>query len=980
MPRKITYFLLLLVLSAAMLAGTKGRIKGKVIDKQTGEPLIGANVLVVGTSNGSGTDANGEYTILNVEAGTYDLRISYIGYQETIKRGVRVNGDLTTYEDFELTSEEISVGTVEIVAKRPLIQKDATNSIQITTSDDIKNLPVRGVNNILATKAGVVVDGSGVRVRGSRPDEVSFFLEGVSITSPFGGRGITIANDALEEVQVQSGGFSGEFGGAGGVVTTQLRTGGSDYRITAEYFTDNVMFQSKDDFLNQTKKLGTYWHGINQTVFSVGGPVPFTNKKVRFFYNMDNYFERTDQRGDVNGYDFGVQTSRGEQLEFKYPAGVNPNNPYQSTSQAATLSFDLSPITVRLGMTYFYDWDIYGSSGTTTWTRGGRSFKQTTSNGALTAKMTHVLSANMFYEVSAGYTLNTQENLDQYLGSNFWAYGDSVANAQAGMVWRRTPVDLTNMRTLKANERRYYRPQAYSLTDWSFTGYGAVPDNYFKSNRSSVNGRLDFTLIAGKHHTIKLGAEYKQETLRRWGVGGQTGFARELDINKTSKADILYSNAVNNYGYDIYGEETDEDGFYAPHKPVTAGFYLNDRIEYEDIILNLDLRYDYIDIDNLEIKDPTRPETAIGTNAKNGQFIKEGWQQVPSFSSLSPRIRVSFPVTDKTVFTASFGKYVQQPTLGNSYMGYHAYADMISGGYFYSDPRGFNLRPIRTTNYEVSFKQVLTDFMSMEISGFYKDVKGQVFFDKVDTDVSVSPYQSYNIYANGDFQTTKGLELQLNMRRYERIAVNASFTFTDASGTGSFPNSASGIVGSPLDGVTVFRPQYVSPLEFNRPFRSVINFDYRFGNNDGGAVLSNLGVNLLMTLDSGRPFTRGTGGANMETDGRDRQPIEPLGSSLTPATFNADLRIDKTVTLFDKLTANIYVRVTNLFNTKNIDGVYRRTGAPDDDGVLSNPEIGGKLSESYGPLYEKMYRDITLQYNGNYSNLRQIFLGIRLEY
>jgi hypothetical protein len=224
-----------------------------------------------------------------------------------------------------------------------------------------------------------------------------------------------------------------------------------------------------------------------------------------------------------------------------------------------------------------------------------------------------------------------------------------------------------------------------------------------------------------------------------------------------------------------------------------------------------------------------------------------------------------------------------------------------------------------------------------------------------------------------------------------RLAINASLSLQDAQGTGSFPNSNRGIVGSPLDGVTIFRPQYISPLEFNNALRGNINFDYHFGVNDGPSFLQEAGASLLITFTSGHPYTRGIGGADLEGDSRDRQPVESLNSSTTPSTFQADLRIDKTFQLFDKLRLNIYLFVINLFDTRNIENVFLRTGSTSDDGYISDPNLSGELVNQ--PGYTDLYRAINIDYYERWQNApalftvpnfygppRQIRLGVKLEY
>ncbi len=384
-------------------------------------------------------------------------------------------------------------------------------------------------------------------------------------------------------------------------------------------------------------------------------------------------------------------------------------------------------------------------------------------------------------------------------------------------------------------------------------------------------------------------------------------------------------------------------------------------------------------MDNLKLADPTRPELAFTDIAKDGILLDEGFTEVEAFSSLSPRLSVSFPVTDRTVFHAGYGKYVQQPSLNQAYLGYHSLGYEMEQSNFFSQPTGADLRPVRKTHYEVGFRQQLSDFMAVDITGYYDDIKGQIYFDITDTDTD-SPYQSYNTKDNGDFSTTKGVEIQLTMRRYNRLSGTASLSLQDARGTGSFPNGNAGIVGAPIDGVTVFRPVYVSPLTFNRPLKGTIFLDYRFGVDDGPAVLDQFGVSVLATFNSGHPFTRGFGGSNIETDARFRQPLEPLNASLTPSNMNVDLKIDKTFGIFDNLAANIYVRVLNLFDTRNVEDVYIRSGAADDDGYISDPDLGGKLVETFGEVYEELYRSTGIDYNGFYGDARQILLGIRLEY
>lgn len=1005
MHRKILYFLLFLALVPALtFAGTKGRIKGTVVDLQTGEPLIGANVIVVGSSIGAATDANGEFVLLNLEAGLFDLKASYLGYQTITLTGVRVNADLTTYVTFELPDEEVQVGTVEIIATKPLIQKDATNATRITTSEDIDALPVRGVNNIVALTAGVVLKDNVVFVRGGRIDEVGFYLEGVSIKDPlFGGRAVTLSQDALEEIQVQAGGYTAEFGGSNaGIIRQQLKSGGPQFKASIFYETDNIGFKSKDDAFDGEKTLGAYTYGYNEFSGVVSGPL--FDQRIKFFGNVRYNHQRDRNPQPWPGLDLGPigDPNTGDTVDLTYAAGPIKGYSLNSWTYAGTVNLDFKPVLIRFSGTFSTNDNQTGGRNLLPGTaiqniENTRYGYLNTENGSFSVKLTHVLSPSMFYELSAGYFTNYDERGDPYLKEDVWAYGDSVANAAVGWVWERTPAQLAN---LTDAQRRYSRPSQKSVLGFNFNRNGDIPRNFLKRDQTSFSFTGSLSFFVGKIHSFKLGGEFQQYSMRQWTTSStQVGLAQLLYNEKQSaaydgneeaaKIKILRQQGVNNYGYDELGNELDDDEFFGPKKPVFASAYIQDRIEFEDIILNLGLRYDYIDVDHKEFLDPTNPDAAI-PNATT--INKDQFKDIPSFSSLSPRLGFSFPVTDNTVFHAQYGKFVQQSQLNDIYSGWYRWSYELNNSFFFGSPFGQNLRPTRTTQYELGFTQSIGDNISFDITGYYRDIKDQVVFNSQTVDRN-SNYQNYLTLQNGDFATTKGLEFTLNMRRTNRLAANATLSFQDAQGTGSFPNSNRGIVGAPLDGVTVFTPQYVSPLEFNNALSGNINLDYRFGANDGPAVLHEFGVSVLAKFSSGHPFTRGVGGSDLEGDARNRRPVEPLGSSTTPSTLQVDLRIDKSFQIMDQLSLNVYFRVENLFDAENFQNVFLRTGSAVDDGYISNPEFSAQLLETYGQVYADVYKAINLDYYeqflqaGNlytnpfiYGPPRSYRLGFRLEY
>jgi hypothetical protein len=1001
MQRKVLLALLLMLLPVVVFAA--GTIRGKVTDKSSGETLVGANVSLAGTTLGAATNVNGEYTILNVPVGVYTIKATFVGYTPITVSNVRVNNDLTTYQDFALTSEAVALQAVEIIAEKPLVNRSATNAVRIITNDDISALPVRGINNILSLSPGVVVQDNTVFIRGGRLDEVGYYLDGVSITNPvLGGRAVNIVQDAVEEIQVQAGGYNAEFGGANsGIIQEQLRTGTPNWKASAGYTTDNITFQPKSKAFSGNKRLGTYWYGYNEFTGTLSGPI--VDERFKFFGLFNYLYNRDQSPQPFPGIHLGTLVGEtGDVVNMNYPAGPLLKNSLEQYNYTATLTADFKPITLRFAGTFtsgtsYNPYNSHRNAGAiSNILDGGRIEEIDQTNGSGSLRLTHLLNPTTYYEVTLGYFGQGVRNLDPILKNNFLNYGDSVANAQAGIVWTRSNADVES-----GQIGRYIRPTRKVVMGFPFNAPGDVLAGYQKVKRQnySITGAL--TTQIGDVHSIKIGGDYQRYTLRNYAWSNDAVFSLASllaqnaalpagDPNKVTPEQVLINAGVNNYGYDVWGNENSGSGVDGPKHPVFASAYAQDRIEFKDLIVNFGLRFDYIKTDNKAFKDPTHPEQTI--NPQSGAINPTGLVNVPAYSGISPRVGLSFPVTERTVFHTQFGQFVQQSRLRDIFQGLYLTAANIRGGFFIGTPVGFNVRPERTTQYEIGFTQQVSDFASFDITGYYKDIKDQIVYTQQNTG-SGSPLGAYYVFSNGDFATTKGVELTFSMRRTQRVQVNASFTFQDARGTGSYPNSNRGIVGAPLDNVTIFTPVYISPLEYNNAFRGNINVDYHFGRDDGGPVLSELGLSALLTFNSGHPFTRGVGGADLEGDARNRQPIEPLNASTTPWNFQVDLRVDKTFRLGDRLALNASIFVINLFDALNISNVFLRTGTTTDNGYLSDPRLGQPLLNTYGPRYADLYRAVNIDYYEQYLNApflstfpyfygppRQIRFGLRLEY
>ena len=226
--------LLLFFSSSILYAGITGTLKGKVVDKKTGDPLIGCNIIIVGTDLGAATDIDGNYKIIKVPPGNYKIQVIMIGYAKTNISNVLVQSDLTTTINASLIQDVISSEEVNVIATRPLITKDLTASTSIINSDMISSLPVTEVSEILELQAGFVQG----HLRGGRSGEVAYWVDGIPMTDVFDGGAIVDVNtNAIAEMQVISGAFNAEYGQAmSGIVNIVTKDGSKTFKGNATLY------------------------------------------------------------------------------------------------------------------------------------------------------------------------------------------------------------------------------------------------------------------------------------------------------------------------------------------------------------------------------------------------------------------------------------------------------------------------------------------------------------------------------------------------------------------------------------------------------------------------------------------------------------------------------------------------------------------------------------------------------------------------
>jgi len=344
--------------------------------------------------------------------------------------------------------------------------------------------------------------------------------------------------------------------------------------------------------------------------------------------------------------------------------------------------------------------------------------------------------------------------------------------------------------------------------------------------------------------------------------------------------------------------------------------------------------------------------------------------------TVSPRISFQFPISDEAEFFAHYDIMVQRPDPGANRMNPITYLQLENGnnGGILSNP---DLRPQRTTDYEIGFRQKLNDNSALKLSAFYREMR-----DMMQSFSFTEAYPvTYIAFGNLDFGTVKGYTVQYDLRRTGNVRLNANYTLQFADGTGSNSTSGANIARSGQPNL-----RYILPLSYDSRHQVVMNMDYRYGGGPayngpvwfGKRVLENAGLNLVVNANSGTPYTRRVLAYGL-TDAQTPMTGNINGSRL-PWSFRVDATANKVWNFNEGPLSNfeIYVQMLNVLNTQNVLGVYPYTGSPSDDGYLSSPQGQNAIqfqasAQSFADLY-----NISLANPGLFSLPRRIRLGLRI--
>lgn len=924
-----------------VLAGTTGKITGKITDASTKEPQAGANIRIEGTAMGTVADLAGDFSIINIPPGSYTLKASMMGYMAKRVEGVRVRIDLTTTVDFSLASTVLDAGeSVTVVADRPLVQKDMTYSLSSVSSDEIQGLPVQDIAQVMELQAGVVQSG-GLHIRGGRSGEVAYWVDGVSTTDIFsGGMGVRVENSAVEELQVVSGTYNAEYGQAmSGIINIITKEGGKEYHgevklYAGDYYSTSDIYsvmkkviyeeatgEVQEEIENPIKK----FNPIYNSEFSLSGPVPLTKEKVNFFVNGRYYYQE--------GYLYGRELFKPQGIPGD--SSLVPMNPSQQISSQAKLTFKPTGH-FKFGYNLFFNRTHQDRTFIRNYkyNPGGVPLQK---GGGVTHLVTinHVLSPATFYELRVNNFYREQQS---YLHQNPYERPHWLVRILADSLHAEDILDLDNaeqtarFEAYKQLERKFeyfVDPNDYegyvsadsarSPAGYSFYRAGNVLNHYFRSTAYWV-GKFDLTSQIHKSHLLKLGTELRFYKLTMDDIVLQ---AKQTEQGTEQIVPFVpYVPPTSTLYHDQY-----------TRRPREFSAYLQDKMEYKDIIFNLGLRFDYFDANHVVPADPTDPNIydpfkyehiyknwqapppgTVGTALDEWEAGFEKYtpeerkafmhKKVKAKMKLSPRLAVAYPITDRGVIHFSYGHFFQIPEFQYLYDGPDF--KLASGGGRVVIGNA-DLYCQRTTQYEIGLQQQMTDNIGVDVTLFYRDIRDWVGTSPIITTSRASV--GYSIYENKDYSNVRGVTLSLEKRLSNQLNYNIDYSYQVAEGTYSNPEDAfNAIVANQEPRINLI------PMSWDQRHTLNARLVYRHR----GWITS-----LIAKYWSGRPytpsFTKGASVGSATFSGL----VE--NSARMPTTTSVDFHLLKSFTL-SKFGLSVFIYVYNLFDQRESAAVFSDTG------------------------------------------------------
>lgn len=981
------------VLGAALAApitaahAQTGKLTGVVTDAESGKPIEGVAVIIQGTTLGGNTNAAGRFFIIQVPPGSYTVQARRLGYQSVNATNVVLTIDQTTEQNFKLRATNQTLAAVTVQAEQvPLVQRGQVGSQSVVTAEAIQSLPVTSISGVLALQQGyvevpqstnlvtVAEEQRGTtpapRVRGSRGGATLSMIDNIPINNPlFGTNVVNLSPFAVQQVSFNRGYMDPQYGNAlSGVINQAVREGGSEVSGAIDYQNSSL---AGNLFNNQQDKL----LGLNLMRGYLSGPVPGTGSKLRYAVSG----EVSSQANRVLRFDDDVFTVNSP---LSYTDALLPQNRDLAGGWGAFGGNQSSNVVGKLTFLPFDNTTIKFTAIASDQSSQGYDRRYYYLYRGDPLKLVNNRADSLFVLSDAGNRLSrdmvqsTGRNAGQmYVASFDQRFGRTNISARlAQMNYERTTCPVFLGTCLPSP---FYRPnfsQNFLSPSPGVGGGDRIPDAGGVSLRfggedvTTRVGRIDIQSQVTDHNNLQFGVMFTRHDLR----------FKEIQGFGTNSGIQPFTTQVYNA------------------KPYEAAGYIQSNIEYDFIKISLGGRFDYGVARGLGFTDPFNPtngttarEVCQGTSVGGRSLVNAQGQpyglagcasgpinpasqrsflidsavaiaQLDDFTeakartSFSPRIGVSFPLSEKSQLFFNAGRYTMIPLYGNVYRNTGVGTVAGQDGYcarglvkpgtnecqpnlstnnpeFVGNP---NLLLEEAKSYEIGYSSELGRNYSIQVNVFNRSETGLsgIRPGRATQDIG-STYEAslptYTALVNGDFLTSRGVEIQFRRRLADRWGYDLSYGLSRATSNSRPPERANEIE---RQGEASRQQLLETVADINIPHNFLTSLFVQFRENDAPnvwglkKVLKNTRATMTYTYRSGVPYTpiaAASFGAITNV-----QNLNDINSGSQPSVQNVGLNLDKNFRISNVAYA-AFLRFDNLFDRKNCVQVFVNTGTCD---------------------------------------------------
>ncbi|MCX6134990.1 MAG: carboxypeptidase-like regulatory domain-containing protein [Ignavibacteriales bacterium] len=949
--KSVRYVLsILLLFSASVAWAQSGKIAGKVVDARTGEAIVGANIVVEGTLIGAASNFEGFFTILSVPPGTYRIRASVLGYTPSTQIDVRVNINQTTQMEFKMSEQAIQAQEVVIVATRPVVERDVAASRANITAREVENLPVSQVSSVIGLEAGV----QGLTIRGGGSEQTAFMADGLTMRDERNNQPYTaISLLAVQEFQIQTGGFSAEYGNIrSGVINVVTKEGspkkynvGMQARMsppTRKYFgiapNDASSYWVRPFLDNAVAWTGTNngkwdpwtqeqyavfggWNAISQALLSDNDPTndltPAAAQDVWKWQHRKN-FDITKPDYDI---DFGLggpvpggeglgnlrfyASFRSQNNQFAVPLSRDGYNDYSTTLKVTSDLSNTMKLMVEgtVGRNESVDINQTGTYG---------SFSSAATEGSVMNRVSYIDTRLFTTDYWAPNSVNRQ-----IIGAKL-THVISPTTFYEVVAQRFASQYSTNPGRTRDTSRIYKFGNSYYLDEAPF-GFFPTP------------GVTSLTGIEGMR--MGVGMSNARDSSKITSYTLKFDITSQLDRFNEFKGGIEFAytdNAVNYGSVDMVlatGRSLSNWHTY----PTRLEAYVKDKLEFEGMVVDAGLRFAMSHAGGeWFVYDPyTRLFQGLQSFGIDTLLQKEPTKYV---MTVMPRLNIAFPITDNAKLYFNYGHFRSMPQPENLYLIRHETAS--SNIVRLADP---NLQLEKTVAYELGFENNIMDMFLLRIAAYYKDISNE----RTTTEyIGYNNTPDYTVSTNNLYEDVRGFEITLRKNRGNWIQGFVNYTYmVSTSGRFGWAVQYQNAVDqrnyqrtNPVQSKPIPQPYARANIDFFTP----LDFGPTFA---GISPLADLRLSVLGSYSSGFYFTYVGGGS-----------FPGVSNNLQwKNQFGLDIRVSKNFTLFDRVNLMLFMDVNNVLNLKQLT-TYGFVDGTDYDRYLKSLHLSEDMNQYYGQI------------------------------